>query len=75
MQVKHYQISSEENRKCDSCGGEASIERLSADSQWETLKPPVFFAVQTDLNFLKVLRRWCEKCNKHMEIKYRSMEE
>ncbi len=73
MEVKNYQISSGENRKCDSCGGEASIQRLIADSQWETLKPPVFFAVQTDLNFLKVLRRRCEKCNKEMEIKYQPM--
>jgi hypothetical protein len=68
MEMKRYQISSEENRKCDSCGGETSIQYLSHGLWWETVKPPVFFAVQTNLNFLKELRRWCEKCNKQMEI-------
>ena len=73
MKMKHYHISLDDNRKCDSCGGDTSIQYLSHGLWWETLKPPVFFAVQTDLKFLKELKRWCGKCEKQMEIKYRPM--
>jgi len=72
MKLKHYYISSDENRQCDHCRGKVSIQYLSHGGLWwEKLEHPVFFAVQTNLKFLKVLRRWCDKCNKQMEIKYR----
>ena len=73
--MKHYYISSDENGQCDDCGAEAAIQYLSHGGLWwQDLKPPVSFAVQTNLEFLKVLRRWCYKCNKQMEIKYRLQE-
>jgi hypothetical protein len=69
--MKRYHISLDDNRQCDNCGGETSIQHLSHGLWWETLPPPLFFMEQPNLNFLWELRRWCDKCNKQMEIKYR----
>ncbi len=37
---------------------------------WEEVSSP-HFKVETNLEFLKKLRRWCYRCKKPMEIKYR----
>ena len=37
---------------------------------WEEVSSP-HFMVERNPEFLKELRRWCHKCNKPMENKYR----
>lgn len=70
MKPKGYYISLDDNRQCDHCGGEVSIQCLRDNlGYWQELSSP-HFRVETNPEFLKKLRRWCHKCNKPMEIKY-----
>ena len=71
MKLKGYYINLDDNRQCDHCGEEVSIQCLRGNLRgWEDVSSP-HFKVETNLEFLKKFRRWCYKCNKHMEIKYR----
>jgi hypothetical protein len=70
MKAKAYSISLSDNRQCDNCQGEVSIQRITADfGGWEVVSSPSF-GVQTNLEFLKKFRRWCCRCNKPSQIKY-----
>jgi ribosomal protein S27AE len=71
MKLKGYYVSLDDNRQCDRCGEEVSIQCFRGNLRgWEEVSSP-HFKVETNLEFLKKLRRWCYRCNKPMEIKYR----
>ena len=70
--MKHYHIRRDENRKCDDCGADTLVQFFRDGFGWQTLGS-VSFAVQPNLSFLKRFRRWCEKCKKPMEIRYRTL--
>ena len=71
--MKHYHIRQDENKKCDLCGEKTVMQFYREPIGWQTLGS-VYFAVQSNLAFLKVFRRWCTKCKKSSKIKYQTIE-
>jgi hypothetical protein len=73
MNPKGYHINLNDNRQCDNCEEEVLIQIFMGDIRgWEVVPSPSF-RVELNLEFLKKFRRWCPKCNKPMEIKYREL--
>ena len=51
MNLKGYYISLDDNKQCDHCGGEVSIECFRGNLRgWEDVPSP-HFRVETNLNF------------------------
>ena len=71
--MKHYHIRTDDNEKCDYCGGETPVQFYREGIGWQTLGI-VHFEVQPNLAFLKRFRRWCAECEKPLKIKYQTFE-
>jgi formate dehydrogenase maturation protein FdhE len=71
--MKYYHIRRDKNVRCGYCGGKAVFEFLNKGGKWQTLGT-IYFAVQSNLAFLKMFRRLCTKCGKQSKIEYEIIE-